>query len=944
MVNVYQDICTLPCIALFNFDPKNFHATDRWRGLRISVTFYTSRLISQATIARRKCLQSYGFPVPRLTSDSQSFQAKDMTDEGVGSADESSNAVLLTQDVQDRLRLSCEEAWAEVDQLIDAHGRDQSRVQVLEFGGYADSRLCDLIKRQGGGAFSASLSQGYDLGTRGGYQRSRQQLEELQPQLAWFQVPRGPLTSHTSGQSSASSAVRRRAKKVIRNLILLSQVQMTHGDCVWISERSSSVWRDRDACSFWKALADEGNAFEWQCGQNLVRATSKVIYMECSRPLSSEDSEQDLHGKLLQSVAASLMQVHGSVKMVDSGSSVFAMTAKKECLQGITKTELEAWLDTVQKLHRKFGHPPNSLLLKNLRARGASDKLLAVAAEFKCDVCLENQIRSSTPAVSLRRKDRLWCTLQIDGFYMRFGQDVFHYLLMVDEASGFCVMEEMLRHKGSEMRQMTTAQVCKVLELRWCQMFGFPERIRLDPEGAFRGLDLGDYCASRGVELTFVPAEYHEGISEVERSIGTIRRKVETFMRAEQFHPTRVAAQMVAAHNSLARSSGWSPAQWAFGRDVTTTGHSRERDGEVCAQSAMADPTGSMHDALQIRTRAEKAFLEYRERELMSRAINSKTRPVKQFLPGDLIFYQRCQVPQDTPANVVVDRPRMNIARFYGPARVLATETRVDSEDGSRRPGTIVWAVANGRLKKFHHSQVRHASETERLVAEGASGLAFPWTFSSLAELLERGSYDDETRVRNRTSRGRSQIPARSRSLPPTVRRRISEGEIPVPVPSAPQNNPVQPDSEDDELIPGPSASGVKRDEPETPEDDEMEMIPALPPTSSAAMMSSHPDMARFMQDPSYFPESFAVLSEDQNHDFVFHASDADRRDDVQDTPVFAVTLPAPQTEQEWKNIVKNPKRFIAKSVQKGVEISYAKLNQEQRAAMDSAKSREVDN
>ena len=78
-----------------------------------------------------------------------------------------------------------------------------------------------------------------------------------------------------------------------------------------------------------------------------------------------------------------------------------------------------------------------------------------------------------------------------------------------------------------------------------------------------------------------VPAEYHEGISEVERSIGTIRRKVETFMRQQQYHPTRAAAQMVAAHSSLALSAGWSPVQWAFGREVTNT----------VPKSAMSDHT-----------------------------------------------------------------------------------------------------------------------------------------------------------------------------------------------------------------------------------------------------------------------------------------------------------------------------------------------------------------
>eukprot|EP00439_Symbiodinium_sp_Y106_P058651 s5262_g8.t1 len=919
------------------FDPKGFHAVDRWKGLRISLTFYTSRLITQATPTRRKCLQQYGFPVPRLRAREHE-ESLDLQLE----CDEPSS-IMLSQDDRQRLQTSCEEVWAEVDQLLDSHGRDDSRVQVMEFGGPHDRPLCAVLERQGCRAQSLSLSKGYDLGTRGGFSRALLQLREFQPQLAWFQVPKGPQDPLMKDPTAVRS-LPQRFQRVVKHLLALSESQLKHGDCVWISEKSSSIWRNRGAQLFWENLDAEGRAFEWSCGLFRVRTTSQVMYMECSRPCSTtmpsqEQSASSSH-RLYAGLAASLTQVHGSIRVDPEEGHVCAIQVDKECLKGVTKAELEALLDTVQKLHRKFGHPPNSLLCKNLRARGASPKLLAVAAEFKCDVCLENQIKSSRPAVSLHREDRLWCTLQIDGFYMRMGNEVFHYVLMVDEASGFCMIEEMMRHPDSQMRQMTTAQVCRVLETRWFQIFGFPENIKLDPEGAFRGLELREYCLSRGVELLPVPAEFHEGISEVERTIGTIRRKVETFMRQEQYHPTRAAAQMVAAHNSLARSSGWSPVQWAFGREVTNTGHSRERPGEVCAQSAMSDPTHSMHESLQLRTRAEKAFLEYRERELLSRASNSKTRPVKQFLPGDLIFYQRYQVPQDTPANSVVDRPRLQIARFYGPARVLATETRVDHDDNLRRPGTIIWAVCSGRLKKFHHSQVRHASETERLIVEGAQGLAFPWTFSALSELLEKGAYDDETKARFRPERGRSRTPARSRSVPPASRRRLDEPEPPVP----PRPLSARGDSDlegEEELIPVPAEQGEKRGGPESG-DEEMELLPE-PPVPSASSASS-PDMVRFMSDPTYFPDSFAVLSEDAVQDFVHDTSDGEDDHASQDLPAFAVTLPAPASEQEWKAIVKNPKRFVAKSVQKGVEVSYAKLNPQQRAAMDSAKSLEVEN
>ena len=75
---------------------------------------------------------------------------------------------------------------------------------------------------------------------------------------------------------------------------------------------------------------------------------------------------------------------------------------------------------------------------------------------------------------------------------------------------------------------------------------------------------------------------------------------------------------------------------------------------------------------------------------------------------------------------------------------MLACETKVD--DHQRRPSAYVWAVAGGRLKKFHMSQLRHASEQERLVSEATTIASLPWTFTSLQKLMGMGTYDDETK------------------------------------------------------------------------------------------------------------------------------------------------------------------------------------------------------
>ena len=78
----------------------------------------------------------------------------------------------------------------------------------------------------------------------------------------------------------------------------------------------------------------------------------------------------------------------------------------------------------------------------------------------------------------------------------------------------------------------------------------------------------------------------------------------------------------------------------------------------------------------------------------------------------------------------------------FGPARVLATETK--GAPGERKLSAHVWIVASGRIKKAHTSQLRHASETEKLIAEASDPVVYPWTMTSLAA-MNKGAYEDLT-------------------------------------------------------------------------------------------------------------------------------------------------------------------------------------------------------
>ena len=64
--------------------------------------------------------------------------------------------------------------------------------------------------------------------------------------------------------------------------------------------------------------------------------------------------------------------------------------------------------------------------------------------------------------------------------------------------------------------------------------------------------------------------------------------------------------------------------------------------------------------------------------------------------------------------------------------------------------------------------------------------------------------------------------------------------------------------------------------------------------------------------------------------------------DDGKEDDLFGVLIDMPENEAAWKKVLKNPSKFAAKSVSKGAEVAWHKLNPVQRKAMQEAKDLEV--
>ena len=155
------------------------------------------------------------------------------------------------------------------------------------------------------------------------------------------------------------------------------------------------------------------------------------------------------------------------------------------------------------------------------------------------------------------------------------------------------------------------------------------------------------------------------------------------------------------------------------------------------------------------------------------------------------------------------------------------------------------------------------------------------------------------------------------------------------PEPRVPDTHPPPQDVESEpELIPVPQPTTSRSRSPVPPAQEDYEE----PPVPAQSLV-----VEDLLRDVNYLP-SFA------SHQWTARPRKGNRRmrRGLQQTPlldkqeaeqsVFSVVIDAPGSEAGWKRIVKDPRKFVSKSIQKGVEVNWQKLSPEHQKAMAEAK------
>ena len=904
---------------------------------------------------------------------------------------------VLSEERCDFLHTLVEDWEAECNMLMDdlKLTRDQQTFSVMELCCEADSGIGEAVLRAGGKIIRCGLHNGCDLSKESGVQKTLQQLREHKPDLLWVSFPCGPTSSIQELNMLTEDGRERirkkvvKSKKLVANGIRVMEAQLQEsGEIIQEWPLNNRAWSFHTIQNFWNRVYNQQNVFEARvdgCAYGLqvpeglikkpwlLRSTTSDVW-NLQKKCSGDHQHVPCEGgqrtrlsalypkemcKRVTRVAKAVHerryqeQVYQIYSNMAYNLAATPLEGNPDSLKDCTDEELQRWSTALLKLHKKLGHPSRQAFTRMLRDRGATVRMLTLASNLHCMDCEESKM--ANPAfrgITIESAENLWDVVQLDNFEFTYGEEIYHWQLMVDEASGYAVVNFLKKHSVHEGYSPSTAEVLEGILHSWVQYFGYPKKMRMDREGGHRGRDLAAWGDTHGVELEFVPAEAHGQIGKVESAIGKLKTRLLAHLRGDGDDPRLAAYAMVAAHNSMSRKGGYSPIQWVFGRDFTDT--DRLHDGpDLPFISSLATDEKFRYQA-ELRDKARKKYKELQDLERLSKAMNMKATSPKAFHPGDLVYYKRHQAPAEGRSHKMLDVPRRQIARWYGPARILGCETKVTYDGQVRQPHRLAWIVSQGRLKRVHTDQLRHASEREKLVNEEYHDvLATPWTFSDVTSILGKGSYDDiveiphlrrgrahDVRPKRSPSRGRAgQLkrggsPARSSSQPPT-RPRTEEAVMEEP----PESDGYSPSPLPDRALPA------------VPDDRDLESAEEL-------------DIEKLLDEPYYMPQMEQGTGPLFEHAPFQRARERHEAREYQamremigpqieesmwvceepfeESLIYAVTLPTPATQQEWKKIVKDPSKFVAKQLAKGVEVSWHKLNPEQRRAMAEAKQVEI--
>ena len=178
----------------------------------------------------------------------------------------------------------------------------------------------------------------------------------------------------------------------------------------------------------------------------------------------------------------------------------------------------------IRKLHEQYSHALyGDDLVRHIRLGGGAPRAVAAAKLFRCERCAEAVRPPARPIAGIPRYTRHSECIGIDVMFIPDMTDTFHaYLLIVDLATDYTVVQWMVEGVGNRAPKPTAEQARRAMQEGWVRVLLTPQRIQIDQDSAFRGA-FEEMCDSLGVPLIPVPADAHFSHGKVERRVGFVK-------------------------------------------------------------------------------------------------------------------------------------------------------------------------------------------------------------------------------------------------------------------------------------------------------------------------------------------------------------------------------------------------------------------------------------
>ena len=554
----------------------------------------------------------------------------------------------------------------------------------------------------------------------------------------------------------------------------------------------------------------------------------------------------------------------------------------------LSKKEQTQLLDAARKVHINTGHKPPSELARLLRKNQAPLASRAAMEQIKCSTCHEHGRPQPAPVATLSSATTPWRVLGMDVKEYSTPTEKLKYLMLVDEATRLVKCKLMFRIEKKKHRNVTTSELISTFEEEWETTFGCPEILHHDPEGAMVSSELMQEMASKGIRLTATAGEAHWQLGVTERTIQTIFQTAEKIRDEIKIPMDRAVNLAVAAHNTTERIHGFTPSQWAFGRNPTWSNTLHE-EGDLNVNISR-DGSEAFQEKLRQQLTARRVFEEEILRQKIQRAQRAKHRKDHIFVPGELVFIWRMGVGKIKGTS----KTGLHKGAWIGPGVILGTESK--EVNGNIFPCSIIWVVINDRLWRCAPEQIRRSSEREH--SEHVLKQVRPWTFEDISKNLILGQF-----------------------------RNVAEEEHPEEQDvdmNNPENAGVEPENEDSEN-----------------EDHDQELPPAEPEPKRRHPGESQGNGRRYSKKmrPNQNLEKAANLAVETGRNmsaaFFTKAECPDR--------VLEISFPELEDDRQIRKYLRDPEAFVVTSLRKKrVEIVEKRLNSEEKELIRTAKGKEI--